>query len=208
MVSTRIQVFVPRTLSVLFVAAVLPVGCGGPPSAPTPPPAPTPLAVSSVAPSTATIGAIVTIYGSGFRAGATVTFGGVKVEAPNVSISSIVARSPDVAPGRVDIVVTNTNGESATLVGGFTVARQLLSQSQTTFPGGALPKITFTGGPFGILNGLLPPHDPGPVDITVTHPKGENSDDSERVDVCTPARPDSFPCDGHGRRLGDRELGR
>ena len=26
--------------------------------------------------------------------------------------------------------------------------------------------------PLGVLNGLLPPHAPGPVDITVTHPDG------------------------------------
>src|SRR6188768_2242781 len=113
----------PRVLSALIVIAVLQVGCDGQPGQPTqtPTPVPTALAVSSVAPNTTISGAPVSISGSGFRAGVTVTFGGVKAEVSDVLPSSIVTRVPELAPGRVDIVVTNTNGESATLAGAFTL---------------------------------------------------------------------------------------
>ena len=186
----------PRVLSALIVVAVLQVGCDGQPDQPTPTPTPTPvptaLAVSSVAPNTTISGAPVSISGSGFRAGVTVSFGGVKAEVSGVLPSSIVTRVPELAPGRVDIVVTNTNGESATLAGAFTLVPFAVTayypekgygeylftlwgtgliEGTVVKYGGVAPRIAFAAYP-GMV-GLLPPHDPGPVDITVTSPYGK-----------------------------------
>ena len=61
-----------RRLAALAVVLSLFPACGeGPPGSPSPP---TALAVSSVAPNTATSSAIVMINGAGFRASVTVTF--------------------------------------------------------------------------------------------------------------------------------------
>jgi hypothetical protein len=89
-------------------------------------------------------------------------------------------------------VVTNTNGETATLAGAFTlvpfavtanypekgygeylftiVGTGLIEGTIVKY-GGVAPRIAFTAYP-GIV-GLLPQHDPGPVDITVTSPYGK-----------------------------------
>ena len=96
----------------------------GPPAPPSPPP-PGPAAptLGGVAPSTGTTagGIAVTLSGSGFASGATVTFGGTA--ASNVTVSSggtITATTPARAAGTVDVVVTNADGQTARLAGGFT----------------------------------------------------------------------------------------
>ena len=86
----------------------------------TTPPSPT---VSAVSPNTGPTagGASVTITGANFASGATVTFGGAA--ATNVSVtsgSSITATTPARPAGAVNVVVTNTNGSSGTLTGGYT----------------------------------------------------------------------------------------
>ncbi len=84
-----------------------------------------PLAIATVTPTTglATGGTSVTITGTGFGAGTTVSFGGV---APtNVTIASnttITATAPAHAPGPVDVTVRHPDGTVATLPGGFTFA--------------------------------------------------------------------------------------
>jgi hypothetical protein len=63
------------------------------------------------------------ISGSGFHPNRTVTFGGVVArveEFPRPTSSLFIVRAPALPPGRVDVVVTNPNGDSATLAGGFT----------------------------------------------------------------------------------------
>jgi hypothetical protein len=65
-------------------------------------------------------GSSVTLTGSNFVAGATVTFGGVN--ATNVQVQSstdITAITPPHASGIVDVVVTNTDLQFAPLAGGF-----------------------------------------------------------------------------------------
>jgi len=90
-------------------------------------------------------------------------------------------------------VVTNTNGESATLAGGLTVAPFAVTEALPTRGFGDLTYTIFGTGliagtsvrfggvapPFASglhfgshLVGLLPAHAPGPVDITITHPLG------------------------------------
>src|SRR5690348_13505117 len=83
---------------------------------------PTPT-VSSVSPTSgSTIGGTgVTITGTNFAAGATVSFGGTA--ATNVSVvsgTSITATTPAHAAGAVNVVVTNSGGPSGTLTNGFT----------------------------------------------------------------------------------------
>ena len=88
----------------------------------TPPPAPAPT-VAGVSPNSGTTGGgtSVTITGANFVAGATVTFGGAAATNVNVAnASSITATTPAHAAGAVNVVVTNTNGLSGALTGGYT----------------------------------------------------------------------------------------
>jgi hypothetical protein len=86
-------------------------------------------AVSSVTPNQGTAGATlpVTINGSGFAAGATVTVAGGDVTASNVSVGSAtqVTATLTIASGATlgarDVTVTNAGGGNGTLPGGFTV---------------------------------------------------------------------------------------
>ncbi|HKY43050.1 MAG TPA: IPT/TIG domain-containing protein [Pyrinomonadaceae bacterium] len=79
--------------------------------------------ISSISPNTGSTsgGTSVTITGTGFLSGATVTIGGTA--ATNVSVvssTSITATTPAHAAGTVDVVVTNTDSQNATLTNGFT----------------------------------------------------------------------------------------
>jgi hypothetical protein len=81
--------------------------------------------VVSLCPGTGTIngGTAVTIAGTAFQNGATVRFGGVA--ATNIQVLSsttITATTPAHTAGAVDVSVTNPNGQSGTLSGGFTYA--------------------------------------------------------------------------------------
>src|SRR5205085_1054377 len=79
--------------------------------------------VSGISPTSGPIagGASVTISGTGFAAGATVTLGGPSATNVNVSSStSITATMPAHAAGLVNVVVTNTDAQSGTLVNGYT----------------------------------------------------------------------------------------
>jgi subtilisin-like proprotein convertase family protein len=88
------------------------------------PPSTSPTVVS-LCPGTGTIngGTAVTIAGTAFQNGATVRFGGVA--ATNIQVLSsttITATTPAHTAGAVDVSVTNPNGQSGTLSGGFTYA--------------------------------------------------------------------------------------
>jgi hypothetical protein len=85
-------------------------------------PAVTVTAVAPVSGSTSG-GTAVTINGSGFASGATVTFGGTA--ATNVVVVSaikITATTPAHAAGSVNVTVTNTNASTATLTSGYLYA--------------------------------------------------------------------------------------
>ncbi|MCE7957561.1 MAG: hypothetical protein DYH06_06430 [Acidobacteria bacterium ACB2] len=85
-------------------------------------PAPT---VSGIAPGTGptTGGTSVTVSGTGFRTGAVVTFGGVLAGTTTVtSPTSLTAASPVHAAGTVDVRVTNTDGQGASVAGAFAYA--------------------------------------------------------------------------------------
>ena len=79
-------------------------------------------AVGGVSPSSGTAagGTAVTITGSNFTAGATVTFGGIPATNVTVATStSITATTPAHAAGAVTVTVTNPNGQSGSLAGAY-----------------------------------------------------------------------------------------
>lgn len=94
------------------------------PPATTPSPERADVSVTSVSPKSGLIcgGTEVTIRGSGFKKGATVTFDGLKVGNTSVADKggSLSASTPGHAEGDVDVTVINDNGSSDTVKSGFT----------------------------------------------------------------------------------------
>ena len=83
-------------------------------------PAPT---VSAISPNTGTAngGTAVTVTGTGFRSGATLTIGGMAATGVTVvSSTSITAKTPAHAAGAADVVVKNTDNQTGALSGGYT----------------------------------------------------------------------------------------
>ncbi len=84
---------------------------------------PNPPTVTGISPSSGSAngGTAVTITGTGFLSGASVTLGGTAATGVTVvSSTSITATTPSHAVGPVDVVVTNKNGQSGTLAEGYT----------------------------------------------------------------------------------------
>ena len=110
-------ILVSRFTAVLLAVAAITLGCEGPPSRPTP----GVVTVTSISPSFGSpAGATgVTISGTGFEPGAGVTFNGVAATVVVLSPVTLTATTPAHAAGRVDVVVNNPSGTSATLRGGF-----------------------------------------------------------------------------------------
>jgi MYXO-CTERM domain-containing protein len=65
----------------------------------------------------------VTVAGGGFAPGATVTFGGDEAWVLKVSATSIDLLTPPHPEGKVDVVVTNQDGQAGTLAGAFTYSK-------------------------------------------------------------------------------------
>jgi hypothetical protein len=78
--------------------------------------------VTAISPSSgaAAGGTQVTITGTNFSTGATVTIGGAATNVSVISSTSIRAITPAHAAGTVNVVVTSSNGQSGTLANGFT----------------------------------------------------------------------------------------
>jgi uncharacterized protein (TIGR03382 family) len=134
-----------------------------------------------------------------FAPGATVTFGDVPATDVNVpSGTSLSALTPAHAAGVVDVVVTNPNGQTGRLVGGFTyVAHPALTSIDmpTGFSTGGVSvtltgtnlaagaTVTFGGNPATnvvvssatTITAVTPAHDLGVVDIKVTNPDGQQA---------------------------------
>ena len=112
----------PRVLLLAFAIGF--AACDGrSPSGPTPPPpaGPTVTAISPAVGSTAR-STPVTISGTGFLDGATVTVGVRAVSVTVVSSTTITATVPPRTAGSADVVVTNPSGSGATLSAAFTYA--------------------------------------------------------------------------------------
>ncbi len=143
-------------------------------------------------------GTILTITGTGFAAGATVTVGG----APATSVivgggTSITATTPAGTPGSALIVVTNTDGQSATLSNAFTYQEWAptvvsVAGGSGTSLGGTSVTITgtnFTTGASASFGGapatavtvvnattitaVTPAHAAGGVNVAVTNSDGQ-----------------------------------
>jgi len=145
-----------RTGKVLLIVSLMASACGGggssAPASPTPaattptapaPPVPT---VTAISPSSGLTrgGTAVTITGTNFTQGASVTIAGVAATAVTVeSATSIKAKTGAGTAGTGDVVVTANGGQAGRLAGGFTYRSQLLL---TTYYGGGEPDWSlFTG---------------------------------------------------------------
>jgi len=76
-----------------------------------------PLSIGTVSPTSAPAsgGAILTIRGSGFHSGATVTIGGKPAPATFKDMNTLTVIAPAVTPGPQQIAITNPNGDSYAL---------------------------------------------------------------------------------------------
>jgi len=189
-----------RSLLILLLVSVVPIGCGSDsPTEPDPEPAAAPT-VTNVSPGTggAAGSTDITIGGTGFVAGATVTLGGTAATAVTVlSGTSITAMTPTHAAGVVDVVVTNPDGQTGTRAAGFTFSAAPTVTSVTPNGGStsggttvtilgtdfaAVPSVTFGGTPAtGIsfagstsISATIPAHAAGAVDVVVTNPDGQS----------------------------------
>jgi len=85
----------------------------------------------------------VTITGTGFLSGATVSFGGTAATGVTVvNSTSITATTPVHAAGAVSVVVTNTGNQSGTLANGYTYTSSL----GLVLPSGDSDSVTVTAG--------------------------------------------------------------
>ena len=197
------------------------VGCGG--SSTTGPSAPpvSGFTVFTISPNYGGLGGAtsVTIHGTGFQVGATVTFDGAVADATVNSSTVIVARTPVHSAGRVDIVVVNPDRQSSRLAGGFTYILEppdasLSIRAMTPQPGstagGSSVTITGTGiqsGATVTVGGVVteassfagsmylttPAHAAGIVDVVVTNPGGQSA---SLTGGYTYAAPESFDFNG------------
>jgi len=96
-------------------------------------------------------GTAVTINGSNFVNGATVTLGGAAATSVTVAnATTITAVTPAHDAGLVDVVVTNPGGQAGTLAGGFTYmvpAPVTISGTVTTSSGAPVAGVTIVGLP-------------------------------------------------------------
>ena len=161
-------------------------------------------AVSSVSPSTGSTagGTLLTLSGSGFLAGATVSVGGSAATAVSVvSASTITATTPPHAAGVVSIVVTNVDGRSGTRSSAFTYVSPAapptianLSPTSGSTAGGT--RVTIAGSGFASgatvtiggttatsvsvtnaasISVTTPAHTAGVGDVVVRNPDGQQA---------------------------------
>lgn len=138
--------------------------------------------VTAISPNRGTTsgGTAVTIAGSNFKAGASVTLGGAVCGAVVVvSTSQITCATPPHFPTVVDVVVTNPNGQSGTLLRGFTYESDTASLSLPDTSGGQNDLVQV---PINLANtdGLLA------ADLTVTFDPAVLSATGARTGSLTP----------------------
>ncbi len=108
-------------------------------------PFPAPM-VTSIVPGagTAAGGDSVTVNGTGFRALAGLTFGGLKANVVSVSSTGITATTPARPAGVTDVMVSNTDGQAATLPQAYTFQEPAASISLTATLSGNDVILTWT----------------------------------------------------------------
>ena len=198
----RFQTTIRATLAVMV--ALTTIACGGhssdaaPPAA-SPPPnpgagPPPPQPGPGAAPAPAILGfslqftgtfqhRLLVLVGGGFQAGAAVTFNGVKATSVGVDPAgaSIICLTTFLPPGSVSVVVTNPDGQSATLTGSDAGAPPGAATGGTsgtpgtsyTFGGSSLssPKVYFGTVPATILSITVRPPQVT-VDVPTSLPSG------------------------------------
>ncbi len=129
--------------------------------------------ISSINPvSGPTAGAIpVTIFGSNFQSGATVSFGGTNSSTVTfINSTQLTAVSPAHAAGTVNVVVTNPGGQNATLTNAFTYVAGLavtsISPSSGPTSGGTAVTINGSGFQSGATVDFLTPSTPAGTPAT------------------------------------------
>jgi hypothetical protein len=143
----------------------------------------------------------VTLSGSNFVSGATVSFGGTA--ASNVTVTSsttIMATTPAQPAGAVNVTVTNPDGQSATLNNSFTYTSlpaptiNKISPASGRITGGTsvmikgsgfvkgatvlfgdVKAMTVTVSGSNAISAVSPPHASGAVNIVVINPDGQSS---------------------------------
>lgn len=163
-----------------------------------------PPTLTGVAPGSGPVagGTVVTLAGSGFvpgPGGSTVTFGGAAASVTSRTASTLVVTTPAHPSGARDVVVTNPDGQVATLAGGFSFvdpppgppAPTLGGVSPSSGPTAGGAQVTLTGTNFvsggvvtfgGVAASILEPvfptvltvttpaHAAGAVDVTWANP--------------------------------------
>jgi hypothetical protein len=115
------------------------------PTSPTQPPVVVPSgpapSVTAISPDLGSTGGTggVTITGVGFRSPATVSIGGIVIRqyAYVLTSTTIIASAPAHAAGSVDVVVTNPDGQTGRLTGGYTYASPDSFEVNGNWEGGA-----------------------------------------------------------------------
>ena len=172
--------------------------------------------IGTLSPATGTTagGTDVTITGTGFQAGAVVTFGGTTGTLLSQTATTLVARTPARAAGAVSVTVANPDGQSATKAAAFTyqtppalpVVSGMTPLSGTT-AGNTLVTITgsnFKSGAavtFGALAGTVvsattsvitvrtPAHVVGSVVVSVTNTDGKSAQGASSFTYVKPDAP-------------------
>jgi hypothetical protein len=119
--------------------------------------------VTAITPNTGSTGGgtTVTIMGTGFQSGASVTFGGTMATTTTmVSSTTLTATTPAHAAGVVNVVVTNTEEQSATLANGYTyvtsnTAPTVASIAPNSGPATGGTTVTITGTGFSSGAGVI-----------------------------------------------------
>jgi hypothetical protein len=171
--------------------------------------------VSTISPTSGTTagGTPVTVTGTGFLTGATVTFGGASATAVTVvSSTSMTATTPAHSPGGVDVVVTNTDTQNGTKTSGYNYTSPnpaptvtAISPTSGTTAGGTAITISGTGFLTGAtvsfggasatavtvvnstsITATTPAHSAGAVDVVVTNTDTQNGTKTSGYNYTSP----------------------
>jgi hypothetical protein len=100
--------------------------------------------VEAISPTTGLVGDSLLVAGSGFTQGATVTLDGIAAAVSLVTGAGLRATAPSHAVGVVDVVVTNPDGQTATLARAFTYDVVSLVASPTAAAAGTPLTVSWT----------------------------------------------------------------